>query len=341
MLIEARRRRQDGQRVAVAWVERHGRAETKAQLGELDLIAPITTTYGGTTFAELDVSAVLSLRPDAAVVDELAHSWPDGRRRRWGDVAALLAAGIDVLTSVNVANLESTRDYAARITGVGALESVPDEFVRHGEVILVDLPADALRSRIAEGKVLSADQVGGALSQYFRVANLEALSELGRAWLSGSVDQEGEEILARRGVTPLTTRPVVIAGVSDSVWGEAVILRAAQLACDADSDLEVVHARIADGNAARHPKVLDQYRQLTEDLGGRYIVVPAESPARALASQASIHPASTRAVVVGRHRSRLSEFIHGSVPRRLRRLQPEIPLVEVHERSADGRIHQP
>jgi Osmosensitive K+ channel His kinase sensor domain len=115
------------------------------------------------------------------LVDELAHATADRTRQRWQDVADVLRAGHDVVTTVNVAHLRSVRDYAARITGVGSVSCVPDEFVRSGEVVLVDMPAEALRQRIAAGADYSAGQVSGALADYFRAANLRALSELARA----------------------------------------------------------------------------------------------------------------------------------------------------------------
>src|SRR5262249_52241861 len=144
--------------------------------------------YRGSVFEELDVAGVLEQQPDVALVDELAHTSADGRKRH-DDVGELLAAGIDVLTTVNVAHLMSVRDIAARITGAGALECVPDEFVLGGDVVLVDLPAEALRRRIASGQVYSVDRVGGALANYFRPSNLAALSVLARAWLEGTVDE--------------------------------------------------------------------------------------------------------------------------------------------------------
>jgi two-component system sensor histidine kinase KdpD len=334
MLAEARRRSDNGDRVVVGWVEPHGRPETAVQLADLQMIGPTSVTYRGHAFPEVDVEAVLATDPQVAVVDELAHSWPDGDRKRWMDVDELLEAGVDVLTSLNVANLLSARNYAARVTGAGAVESVPDEMVRAGNVVLIDLPADTLRSRLASGKVMSADQVGGALGEYFRVSNLEALSELGQAWMSDTVQRVGEALLSRRGLAPLNPRPVVMAGVSESPWGEAVILRAAQLACDNDSDLLVVHARIPDGAGPRHLELLDYYRQLAEGLGGSYVEVVGESPAGVLAGETAARSVST--VVVARHRSALRELVRGSVARRLHRLSPEVRLEEVRDRAVNG-----
>jgi two-component system sensor histidine kinase KdpD len=332
MLVEARRRAASGQRVMVGWLEQHQRPDTIDQLGDLEMMAPAFVIYREHRFDEFDLAGALAAKPGAVVVDELAHSTPDGSRKRWMDVAQLIDAGIDVLTTVNVANLVSTRDYAARLTGAGAVESVPDELVRSGEVVLVDVPADALRRRITTGRVFSTEQVGGALAEYFRVSNLEALSQLGRAWMADSATQVGDDLLAQRGLAEPASRSVVIAGVSDSEWGEAVIRRATELACDEDADLLVVHARLADGSRRKNSRTLERHRELTEQMGGEYVEVEGDSPARALAAQADGRVVSR--FVVARHRSRLGELARGSVAGQLRRLKPDIALEEVHQRSA-------
>jgi two-component system, OmpR family, sensor histidine kinase KdpD len=330
MLTEAQRRAGSGARVVIGWLQPQERPDTVAQISDLEKIAPMTMTYRGRQFAELDHQAILAAHPDVVVVDELAHSWPDRTRSRWMDVADLLAVGVDALGSLNVANLVSARNYVARVTGVGAVESVPDEFVRSGEVVLVDMPADALRTRLTLGRVFSVDQVGGALSEYFRVANLEALSVLGRAWVEDDIEAAGDALLADRGLAPLNPRSVVMAGVSDSPWGEPVIIQAARMACDHDADLLVVHARVHDGTGPSHPEVLDWYRQLTEGLGGGFVEPDGDTAARVLADQASER--SVSAVVVARHRSAFSEMLRGSVARRLRRLNPGLPVVEVRHK---------
>jgi len=202
------------------------------------------------------------------LVDERAHATADRTRQRWEDVADALRAGLDVVTTMNVAHLRSVRDYAARITGVGSVACVPDEFVRAGEIVLVDLPAEALRQRIASGAVYSAGQVGGALADYFRTANLRALSELARAWMAGTAEAVSEDLLARRRSAGSPAPPVVVAGDSGSGWGEVVIRRAAQLARAEDAQLLVVHVQISDGLARPPAGELDRHRELTADLGG-------------------------------------------------------------------------
>ena len=269
MLNDGRRRSDGGERVVVGWIERHDRAETRAQLRNLEIAPPRSLDYRGTNFEDLDVAAIMARQLDVVLIDELAHTRADGTRKRWEDAAELLAAGFSVVTTLNVANLVSVRDYAARVTGVGTVESVPDEFVRSGQVVLVDLPPEALRRRIAAGGVYTADRVGGALASYFRTSNLAALSELARAWMAGSVDEVAPAVLARQGVGPLSPRSTVLAGVSGSEWGDRVIPRAILLAEENDADLLVVHVNVADGLDRRQADALERYRTMTIDAGGR------------------------------------------------------------------------
>jgi len=291
------------------------------------VLAARTVTYRGTVFADFDASAAIASGADVVLVDELAHVTADRIRQRWEEVADVLGAGLDVLTTANIAHLRSVRGYAARITGVGTVAVVPDEFVRSGEVVLVDLPAEVLRARIASGAVYSAAQVGGALADYFRAANLQALSELARAWIAGTAQAVGEDLLARRGLAQPSPPPVVVAGDSGSAWGEAVIRRAAELARAGDAQLVVVHVQITDG--LTHPPAadLDRHRKLTAELGGTYAQIRGDAPAEALAGAARAQGAAT--IVVGRHRSRLAEFARGSVSSRLRRLLPATAVQEV------------
>jgi two-component system sensor histidine kinase KdpD len=327
MLNEGRRRAEAGDRVVVGWVERHGRPETRAQLGDLEVIPPRMLLYRGSAFADLDVPAVIATAPDLVLVDELAHRLPDGRRQRWEDVAEIAAHGIGVLTTTNVANLLSVRDYAASITEVGAAEYVPDDFVRSGDVVLIDLPPEALRRRIASGKVYSADAVGGALARYFQPSNLEALSQLGRAWLDGTVDTVGSRLLSERGLVSLESRALILAGVDGSEHGDAVIRHAAQQALQDDADLLVAHVTVTDDARSRRRRSLDQLRDMTADLGGTFSEVRGESVADALAEAA--RSAGATRIVVAPRRSRLIELSRMSVAARLRRLLPDIPVDEV------------
>ena len=320
MLADGWTRAQAGEDVLIGWVERHGREATREQALRLEMQTPRTVAYHGVEFEDLDVPAVIERRPDVVLVDELAHTSADGRKRH-EDVEELLDAGIDVMTTLNVANLVSVRDTAARITGAGALECVPDEVVRAGDVVLVDLPPEALRRRIASGQVYSADRVGGALANYFRPSNLALLSQVARAWLDGSVD-ETFVFLDREAAG----RPKVIAGVSSSTRGKAVIERAAVLAGEDDAELDVVHVDLQDGLG--HPKErLDGYREMAENVGARYREVHGTNPADTLGDIALRESANR--VVVGTRRSRFGNLVRGSVASRIRRRVPDLQVDEV------------
>jgi two-component system, OmpR family, sensor histidine kinase KdpD len=320
MLRDARARAEAGDDVVVGWVERHGRAATREQAQQLELIPGRVVAHRGAPFDDLDVSAVIDRHPEIVLVDELAHTGVDGRAR-YQDVQNLLNAGIDVMTTVNVANLLSVRDLASRITGAGALEGVPDDVVRAGDVVLVDLAPDALRRRVADGLVYSADAVGGALANYFRAANLQLLDKLARSWLDGSVD-ETFAFLDREA----PGREKVIAGVSSSIRGQAVIERAAVLAGEDDAELEVVHVEFEDG-LGRQRERLDQYREMAEGVGARYREVYGVNAADTLGDLARSEHA--RRVVVGARRSRLTNLLRGSVASRIRRRAPGIQVDEV------------
>jgi two-component system, OmpR family, sensor histidine kinase KdpD len=234
MLGEGRRRADRGEHVVVGWVEHHGRSGTRAQLANLETVVPKTVTYRGITFADMDPEAVIATGADLVLVDELAHTSPDGSRRRSEEVAAIRAAGLDVLTTMNVANLGSVREYAARLTGRRTVECVADDFVRSADVVLVDLPPEALRQRIASGQVYSAEGVAGALAEYFQPSNLEALGRLARAWMTDTLERVGSDLVAEGGLASATSRPLVVAGVSDSNWGERID-RAAEPAAENDT----------------------------------------------------------------------------------------------------------
>jgi len=202
MLRDGRARQRAGTDVVVAYWERHGREATAAQVTGLELLPARTVSYRGGTFEELDVAAVLARHPDLALVDELAHAnvLGEGHEKRWEDVDELLANGIDVFTTLNVANIDSLANLVSRLTGVHPAEPVPDVFVRAGEIKLVDLAPSALRHRLAEGLVFPEERVDAALSSYYRFANLAALQEVVRLWLDDSVADPVDAFLQAHGV---------------------------------------------------------------------------------------------------------------------------------------------
>jgi two-component system, OmpR family, sensor histidine kinase KdpD len=284
MLRDGRARRRAGTDTVVAYWQRHGRPATAAQLGDLEMIPARTVIYRGSSFAELDVDAVLDRRPELALVDELAHANLPGERhaKRWQDVDGLLASGIDVYTTLNLANIESPSPAVARLTGVHRAEPVPDAFVRAGEINLVDLAPAALRRRLAQGLVLPEEQVDAALSNYFRFANLAALRELAQLWLDDSVPDAVEAFAAAHGISEPVQASVIMVGLAGSPADEWLIRYAACLAGLSDARLQGVHVRAIDNLGGPPAARLERDRKLLGELGGTLLEVRAGNVASGL-----------------------------------------------------------
>lgn len=181
MLEEAHLLKKQGVDVVVAFVETHKRAETEAMIGELERVPLRRIEYRDIVLEEMDVEAVIARQPEVAIVDELAHTNVPGSKnhKRYEDVLDLLAAGITVITAVNVQHIESLNDAIARTTGVRVRETVPDSFLqRADEVVNVDVSVDTLRTRLRQGKIYSVEKIEQSLNNFFRKGNLSALREL-------------------------------------------------------------------------------------------------------------------------------------------------------------------
>jgi len=182
MLREAHRLRRNQVDVVVAFIETHARNETLEQVGDLEVIPRKNVLYRGVMVPEMDLDAVLRRRPHVAIVDELAHTNLPGASRhekRYQDVEELLAAGIHVITAVNVQHLESLTDLVARATGVDVKETVPDQFIHKAdEVVAVDVSPEDLQERLRAGKIYASEKIERALSNFFRAENLVSLREI-------------------------------------------------------------------------------------------------------------------------------------------------------------------
>src|SRR6202022_1357687 len=181
MLLAARKLRAEGRDVIVGVVETHGRSETAALLTDMEILPPKAMPYRGKDLSEFDLDAALLRHPSLILVDELAHSNVQGARhpKRWQDIEELLAAGIDVFTTLNVQHLESLNDVVGGITNVRVWETVPDTvFDAADEVVLVDIPAEELLARLKAGRVYVPEQAERAAGNFFRKGNLMALREL-------------------------------------------------------------------------------------------------------------------------------------------------------------------
>src|SRR5262245_33036767 len=271
LLGEGRQRAGHGTDVVVASVETHGRPDTEALLAGLEVVPPPTVADRATAVAGIDVGAILARSPQAALVDDLARSNAPGacHAARWQDVEDLLAAGIDVISTVSIAHLESLSDVVAKITGAAPRQTVPDPVVQAAdEVQLIDITPEVLRDRMARGHIYPPQQAQAALGGWFQAGNLAALRELALLWLAATLANS----LARHrsgghdpGLGPARERLVV--ALSGGPEGETLIRRAARVAARSGADLLAVHAARPSGPAAAYAALAGQ-RRLIESLGG-------------------------------------------------------------------------
>ena len=315
MLEEGARLRDEGRDVVVAVVETHERKATAAVLKDLEIIPRKATEHRGISLAEMDLDAVIARRPDVALVDELAHTNAPGSQndKRWQDVEALLDAGINVMSTVNVQHIESLSDVVEQITGAPQRETVPDTILRAADQIeVVDLAPQALRDRLAEGNVYPAVRIDAALSNYFRLGNLTALRELTLLWLADEVDSALNSYRNEHGIdSKWEARERVVVALTGGPEGEILIKRGARIAArSAGGDLIAVHVTSHDGLADAHPGALSVQRALAEKLGGTYHQVIGDDIPRSLVEFAKASNATQLVIGVSR-RSRLAAALTG------------------------------
>ncbi|MET7983838.1 MULTISPECIES: ATP-binding protein [unclassified Streptomyces] len=314
MLSEAHRRVERGTDCVVAFVEHHHRPRTEVMLHGLEQVPRKELEYRGGTFTEMDVDAVLRRAPAVALVDELAHTNVPGSRndKRWQDVEELLAAGVDVVSTVNIQHLESLGDVVESITGVRQRETVPDEVVRRADQIeLVDMSPPALRRRMAHGNIYKSDKVDAALSNYFRPGNLTALRELALLWVADRADEYLTEYRSEHQVSKIWgSRERIVVGLTGGPEGRTLIRRAARLAeKGAGGEVMAVYIARSDGLTSASPKELAVQRTLAEDLGGTFHhVVGDDIPASLLDFARGVNATQ---IVLGSSRRKTWQYMFG------------------------------
>jgi len=342
MLAEAHRRIARGSDLVIGFVEHHNRVRT-AELAEgVETVPRRTVVHRGAEFTEMDVEAVLARRPAIALVDELAHSNVPGCRnaKRWQDVEELLAAGIDVISTVNIQHLESLGDVVESITGIRQRETVPDEVVRRADQIeLVDMDPQALRRRLAHGNVYAPERIDASLANYFRPGNLTALRELALLWTADRVDEYLQRYRAEQGIEGTwQARERIVVGLTGGPEGATLIRRAARIAArGSGGELLAVHISRSDGLAGGSPHALIEQRALVESLGGSFHTVLGDDPAAGLLDFA--RGVNATQIVIGTSRRRVWQYLYGpGVGHTVTRDSGDIDVHMVtHEHAARGR----
>jgi len=318
MLQDARALRARGLDVVVGFVETYGRAETEAQIGDLEVIPRARVEYRGVTMEEMDLDAILRRHPAVCVVDELAHTNVPGSRhaKRYQDVLELLDAGIHVMTAVNIQHLETLNDAVARATGVRVRETVPDTFLdRADEVMNVDVTVEELRNRLREGKIYRPEKIDQALSNFVRKGNLSTLRELALRAVADEVGDKAASYRAREGLEPALIPERVMVCMSSNPLAPRVIRAGARIAGRLGSRWYAVYVETPreqpDRIAARDAEGLRQNIRLAESLGATVVRVHASRPADGLIAFAQ-REGVTHVVFGQTARSRWELLWHGS-----------------------------
>ena len=323
MLQAAQERRRQGIDVVVGVVETHGRAETEAPLRGLEVLPRRRLMYRGRIFAEMDLDALLWRKPQLAIVDELAHTNVEGSRhvKRHQDVEELLAAGIDVFTTLNVQHIESLNDVVERISRVRVRETLPDKVLELAdEIELIDLPPDDLIQRLREGKVYVRDQIGRAIQHFFGKGNLTALRELAMRVAAERVDAEMVSYMRAHAIAgPWPTQDRLMVCVNESPVAKKLVRTAKRMAQRARMPWIAVsvHTPRTDSLSDEAKDRIAEALRLAETLGGEACTLHAESDI-ATELLAFARSRNVTRILLGRpRRRRLSGWLREHVTRRL------------------------
>jgi two-component system, OmpR family, sensor histidine kinase KdpD len=334
MLNEGHRRMSRGTDVVVGFVECHGRQLTEDMIDGLEVVPRKQIDYRGSRLDEMDVDAVIARHPEVALIDELAHTNVPGSGRntkRWQDVMDIRAAGINVITTVNIQHLESIADEVEHMTGAKVRERVPDWVVRKADQIeLIDSSPEQLRRRMVHGNIYPKERVERALNSFFRIDNLTALRELALRFLANETDEDLLEHLRRHDSTAVwETCERVMVAVAPVPGTDSLLRRAARMAARLKGELDVLYVASSDATRPGDTRALKKLEQLTADVGARWHEVSGDDPARAIARFAQEHQI-TQIVIGSSQRSRWQQLLAGGS--RVKRIIQEVgPLgIDVH-----------
>ena len=305
MLQAAHTQLRQGVKLLAGVVETHGRAETEALLNGLPQQPLLRSEYRGVQLEEMDLDGLLSANVQLVLVDELAHSNAPGSRhaKRWQDVQELLAAGIDVYTTVNVQHLESLNDQVRGITGVQVRETVPDWIVQEAyELLLIDLPPRELLERLREGKVYVPEQARAAIDAFFSQTNLNALRELAMQTAAVYVDDELDKGYRQLGQSAPALRGRLVVGIDGDEQAERLVRHASRVAERRHLPWSLVHVDNGRPRDEQSRLRLQSAQLLAERLGGEVVLLRAGEVAKTLIHHARERRASL--LLVGQSRLR-------------------------------------
>jgi two-component system sensor histidine kinase KdpD len=330
MLSEAIRRKSRGEDVVIGIIETHGRKGIQELAAQLEAVPRKKIDYKGTPFEEMDIDAILARRPGVVLVDELAHTNIPGsrHRKRYEDVQELLAAKIDVVSTLNIQHIESIAPTVRAITGVTVRETVPDWVpLSASETVMVDLTPEALVNRMRRGDVYGKEKVEQSLKNFFRRGNLIALRELALRQVAEQVDRSLETYMDAKQIREnWGVRERIAVCISGSPSGQYLIARAARMARRLDAELYVVHVLREFATREENPKILEANLRFAENLGALVVRLKGRSVADSIAD--FVRSKHITQVIFGRALVRdWKKFLYLSVVHRFLR---ESPAVDIH-----------
>jgi two-component system sensor histidine kinase KdpD len=287
MLSEALRRRSRGEDVVIGVVETHGRKGIEELLTQMEAVPRKKIEYKGTVFEEMDVDAILARKPQVILVDELAHTNIPGskHRKRYEDVQEILAAKIDVLSTLNIQHIESIAPVVRSITGIIVRETVPDWVpLTANETVMIDLTPEALLNRMKRGDVYSTEKVERSLKNFFRRGNLIALRELALRQVAEQVDRSLESYMEAQDIRKnWGVRERMAVCISSNPTGQYLIARGARMARRMDAELYVVHVDREFGLKESNLNALAANLRFAESLGAKVVRMKGRSVADSVA----------------------------------------------------------
>jgi two-component system sensor histidine kinase KdpD len=330
MLSEAIRRKSRGEDVVAGVVETHGRKNIEELLRQIEAVPRKQIEYKGTVFEEMDVDAILARRPQVVLVDELAHTNIPGskHRKRYEDVQEILAAKIDVVTTLNIQHIESLAPVVRSITGITVRETVPDWVpLTAGETVMVDLTPEALQNRMKRGDVYSPEKVERSLKNFFRRGNLIALRELALRQVAEQVDRSLESYMEDKEIRKnWAVRERLAVCISLNPSGQYLIARGARMARRMDAELYVIHVDREFGPKNVNESALAANLQFAESLGAKVVRLKGRSVADSVAE--FVRSKHITQVIFGRAAIRdWRKYLYLSAVHRFLR---ESPAVDVH-----------
>jgi two-component system sensor histidine kinase KdpD len=330
MLSEALRRHGRGEDVVVGVIETHGRKGIEELVTQIEAVPRKRIEYKGTVFEEMDVDSILARRPAVVLVDELAHTNIPGskHRKRYEDIQEILAARIDVISTLNIQHIESIAPVVRSITGITVRETVPDWVpLTASETVMVDLTPEALQNRMKRGDVYSPDKVERSLKNFFRRGNLIALRELALRQVAEQVDRSLESYMEAQDIRKnWAVRERMAVCISSNPSGQYLVARAARMARRMDSELYVVHVDRELGPKESNLSALAANLRFAESLGAQVVRLKGRSVADAVAE--FVRSKHITQVIFGRAAIRdWRKYLYLSAVHRFLR---ESPAVDVH-----------